>query len=717
MRIRWKLLLLFLAISLLPMAIMRLVTQRSMTEMGRALGERSREELVLRNGSELARLVEDHARILAKERQLMESMTRVLALEASRRLSAPPPDKPGDILVAESLPGMPMGEGMPEGQSMPMDPRFCRLEEQAGPCVPLEVDFSRPAVRFSSRGEPTRAERASAARLAALAPVLDRAARELPNAIIWQLTMLADGVMSIHPAIGGLPAGWDPRRSEWYLQAIQAGEPVWTGPVTDPVTRQATLVVSTAIPGAGGRPAGVAAMVVPSASLVHENEHIRAISEHVTSVVVRPADGLDPEKGLEILAGEDDQPMLGQMHVIWLDRQPKYIGSPDTEAFRALVEDMRAMRPGVRVLSFEGRESLWAHGPIGPRSSLLLIAPMADVTAPAAEAERFVLERVRSQLRLTGWMLAASAMAVALASLLLSGRFTRDLHKLVAATRRLGRGDFGARVDIRSRDEVREVGDAFNEMIPALEERLAIKEALDLAREIQQSLLPAEPPAIPGLDVAGTSRYCDETGGDYYDFLEDCCGRGRLAVCVGDVSGHGIPAALLMASARAFLRSQSGRAPSPAAALSEINRLLYQDTYGTGHFMTLLLMEFDESGVTWARAGHDPALVYDPEADSFEELSGPGLALGLAPEHAYADQRREGLTPGLVFCLATDGVWEARNAAGEPYGKERLRACIREHAARPAAEVVEAVAGDVAAFRGGCPGEDDVTLVVVRVRG
>src|SRR5690606_37398531 len=129
-----------------------------------------------------------------------------------------------------------------------------------------------------------------------------------------------------------------------------------------------------------------------------ENEHIRAISKDVTSVVVRPADGLDPEKGLEVLAGEDDQPMLGQMHVIWLDRQPKYIGSPDMEAFRALVEDMRAMRPGVRVLSFEGRESLWAHGPIGPRSSLLLIAPMADVTAPAAEAERFVLERVRSQL-------------------------------------------------------------------------------------------------------------------------------------------------------------------------------------------------------------------------------------------------------------------------------------------------------------------------------
>ncbi|EMG38086.1 serine phosphatase RsbU, regulator of sigma subunit [Desulfocurvibacter africanus PCS] len=734
MRIRWKLLLLFLAIFLLPIGAGRYIAERSWLRLGLELGERSRDELVRRTGAELGRMVEDHARILARDRAILEALVRVQALEAARLLGAPPPGAPGDILVAEPLH---MGS---EGKDAAMDPRFCRVEEQVENCLPLEVDFDRSAVRYlgqmgqmGNMGQPGPAERADAARLASLAPVHVEASRKQPSPLLWQLIVLRNGTMTIYPALGGLPAMWDPRKSEWYARALKADSVLWTGPVTDPLTRQPTLVASLAVPGLDGAPAGVAAMVVPAASLVHENEHITGISHEASSFVVRPeaqpkaeaeseagvgaVDRTKSKPRLHVLAGEDSQPMPERVHMLWLTRQPRFVESEDDAGLRTVAEDMRAMRSGVRVLPFDGRKSLWTYGPVsGEGLALLLIVPMADVIAPAAAAEQYVLEQVRHQINITGLVILAGAGIVTLAAFLASGWITANISKLVGMTRRLSQGDFEARVDIRTHDELRELGESFNAMVPALQERLAIKESLDLAREIQRNLLPAEAPHAPGLEVAGASHSCEETGGDYYDYLDGCCeGRG-LAVCVGDVSGHGLPAALFMASARAFLRAQAGSSTSLAEAVSRVNRLIYHDTYRTGHFMTLLLMEFDRDGVSWVRAGHDPALVYDPVADSFDELSGPGLALGLMPDYQYSQERRADLRPGLLFCLATDGVWEARSPQGEFYGKERLRSCIRANASRPADEIVEAVAEDVAVFRGRCPTEDDVTLVIVRIR-
>lgn len=716
MRIRWKLLLLFLAIFLLPLGIGRIVAERSWLRMGLELGERSRDELVQRTGAELGRMVEDHARILAKDRTILEGLVRVQALETSRLLSEPSPGAVEEILVAEPLP-MEL-----ESQGAVMDPRFCRLEEQMEDCLPLEVNFDRTAVRFLGRKrQPGAAELSDAARLVSLAPAKLQAGRHQPSMLLWQMIVLRNGTMSIYPALGGLPARWDPRRSEWYVRALKSDRVLWTGPVTDPLTRQPTLVASLAVPGPEGTPAGVAAMVVPAASLVHENEHIRAISQEASSFVVQSeasSAGLPgAETRLRVIAGEEAAAMSGRMHMLWLSPQPSFVTSEDDEGLRAVAEDMRAMRPGVRVLPFEGRRSLWTYGPVSEEGlALLLIAPMADVTAPAAAAERHVLEQVKHQINITGLLILAGVGAVALAAFLASGWITANISKLVHATRRLSQGDFEARVDIQTHDELRELGDSFNVMVPALQERLAIKESLDLAREIQQNLLPAEAPHTPGLEVAGASHSCEETGGDYYDYLDGCSESRGLAVCVGDVSGHGLPAALLMASARAFLRAQAGSSASLAEAVSRVNRLIYHDTYRTGHFMTLLLMEFDRYGVSWVRAGHDPALVYDPAADSFEELSGPGMALGLTPDYEYSQEHRAGLRTGLLFCLATDGVWEARSPQGEFYGKERLRKCIRDNAGRPADEIVEAVAEDVAVFRGRCPTEDDVTMVLVRIR-
>jgi sigma-B regulation protein RsbU (phosphoserine phosphatase) len=239
--------------------------------------------------------------------------------------------------------------------------------------------------------------------------------------------------------------------------------------------------------------------------------------------------------------------------------------------------------------------------------------------------------------------------------------------------------------------------------------------SLKLAGEIQKSLMPQRAPAIPGLDIAGRSEPCDEIGGDYFDFIASEDGQ-RLLVAAGDLTGHGVDAALLMTTARAFLRMRALQPGDLAAVVADLNRHLTADTRQSHRFMTLLLMAVDPATATieWVRAGHDPALLYDPAADAFEELRGPGLVLGLNEAVQYSAIRRTDVRPGQIIALGTDGIWEARNTHGEMWGKERLQDTIRARGGDSAGAIVDSVFDRLKAFTRGTLPEDDKTLVVVR---
>jgi sigma-B regulation protein RsbU (phosphoserine phosphatase) len=219
------------------------------------------------------------------------------------------------------------------------------------------------------------------------------------------------------------------------------------------------------------------------------------------------------------------------------------------------------------------------------------------------------------------------------------------------------------------------------------------------------------------LDIAGSSVYCDQTGGDYYDFFnvseED---KNRFAIIVGDVSGHGMPSALLMATARAMLRQRTSMPGEAKAIITDVNRSLALDTYDTGQFMTLFYCEFDpmERIVHYVRAGHDPAITYDPGADEFDELKGEGIALGLNETYVYSEFQRA-IVPGQIIVIGTDGIWEMHNAAGEMFGKDGLREIIRANASAPANGILEAITDGLNRFRGGYACEDDITMVVIKV--
>lgn len=245
------------------------------------------------------------------------------------------------------------------------------------------------------------------------------------------------------------------------------------------------------------------------------------------------------------------------------------------------------------------------------------------------------------------------------------------------------------------------------------------KRSLALAAEVQKSLLPCECPRVEGLDVAGRVLNCDEIGGDYYDFPgEGDCSLDRFNMVVGDVTGHGVDAALLMTTARAFLRMRASQCDEISKILTEMNRHLALDVHDSGRFMTLFFLQFDLANrqLHWVRAGHPPALLYDPAAGRFRELMGDGLALGVEENYEYRQFRRGELEAGQIVALGTDGIFEAADRHGRFYGKQRLQEVIAGNAGRDAAGILEAVFADVKEFTLGSRVTDDITLVIAKVK-
>ena len=249
-------------------------------------------------------------------------------------------------------------------------------------------------------------------------------------------------------------------------------------------------------------------------------------------------------------------------------------------------------------------------------------------------------------------------------------------------------------------------------------EHRRVRHSLSLAMEVQQNLLPKATPKIEGLDIAGKSIYCDETGGDYYDFLEvGNPQEGKIGVVVGDVSDHGIPSALLMATVRALIRQRCSAFGKIDQVVSDVNRQLAADVKDSGRFMTLFYTEIERPNkiIRWVNAGHEPGMIYDPAKDSFSDLNGGNnLALGVFEDTEFKEAQRE-VAPGQIIVIATDGIWEARNPKGEMFSKDRIHKIIRRNAAKSANDIQNSVLDALKRFQKDVKLEDDMTLVVIKI--
>jgi serine phosphatase RsbU (regulator of sigma subunit) len=289
-----------------------------------------------------------------------------------------------------------------------------------------------------------------------------------------------------------------------------------------------------------------------------------------------------------------------------------------------------------------------------------------------------------------------------------------DLARYV---RRVGEGDLEQDLKLEYSTEFVKLSRQINAMTAGLRDRLRLRHSLALAQEVQQNLLPSDTPKIDGLDIVGHATYCDETGGDYFDFLDiKDLPETTAAIAVGDVAGHGVPAAMLMATARGILQSRCREPGTLADLLTHLNELLVEDTGGDG-FMTMLLMTVDarRKEMRWATAGHEVPIIYDPHRDDFIELKSTSLVLGIKKNNTYTENIFTNVKSGQIYLALTDGLWETFSKTGEMFGRERVYDLVRRYAHQSAREISAKITEEATRFRGQERPEDDLTFVVVKV--
>jgi phosphoserine phosphatase RsbU/P len=501
-------------------------------------------------------------------------------------------------------------------------------------------------------------------------------------------------------------SGYDPRKRPFYILAKQKGKLAWTQPY---------MFFSTGVPGiscvipvqdSAGKMRGVFSVDFDLNALSAFVSTL-SISEHSQVFLFTPD---------QILIAHPTQRNLAGHGVKGTGAMPTLAdtGDPLTDAFR------QNLQPDY--LDTQGHDPFhffeFSQNGKGYLASTTVF-PIGDghlwVVGAIAEEADFLAAVWR-----TRWLsLIAAAVAMGLAAILaaaMARRISRPVQSLIAFMQRVGAGDLDAQANLGGGREFRQLSDALNQMIADLRERLRLRGSLQLAMDVQKSLLPAADPISPLLDIAGRSDYCDETGGDYFDFIDvTAISPSSLLVAVGDVMGHGIPSALVMATARAALRTSAQREHTLAELITRTNTILSVDNRHN-RFMTLSLLMIDSTTriVRWASAGHDPAIVFDPQTDSFQELEGSGVPLGVMPDAEFEEYTSAPLPPNSVLLIGTDGIWEMFNEQKDQYGKDRLREVMRTYHNQPAALISAALNADLAAFRGLETPADDVTFVVVR---
>ncbi len=310
--------------------------------------------------------------------------------------------------------------------------------------------------------------------------------------------------------------------------------------------------------------------------------------------------------------------------------------------------------------------------------------------------------------------------------LVLARSITGSVHALSQGTEHVRQGDFGYKVQVRSRDQLGELADSFNLMTNSIQDLLRqsaekerLEEELRIARAIQMSLLPKDRVSVPGLSIAALCLPANEVGGDYYDFIS--LSDGRLAILIADVSGKGTSAALYMAELKGLSLSLSRIYDSPRKLLIEANKILAANL-DSRSFITMVYAVIDVKAqkMTYARAGHNPILQLSVNGDRGRTRvlapEGMGLALDRGSQfEKILEEESIPLSSGDLFLFFTDGVTEAMNDRSELFGDDRLRGIMEDNASLPMEELREKMVDEVFNFAGGAVQHDDMTMVLVKV--
>ncbi len=325
--------------------------------------------------------------------------------------------------------------------------------------------------------------------------------------------------------------------------------------------------------------------------------------------------------------------------------------------------------------------------------------------------------------RLTLLVIAVLFLIVEIVSLVFGSRvagfITRGVTNLRQAANAIGQGNFDVHVTVPSEDEFGELASTFNKMTNGLRlgreaviEREHLKRELDLARKIQIRLLPSGPPVIPRIDIAAANAMSQQVGGDYYDYI--AMAGGRVGLCIADVSGHGVSAAILMSSVKAAFVSCASVGSDPGDITGRVNRLL-EMSIDPGKFVTGFFATLDPVTLRmqYVNAGHPAPMVLRANG-ALARLDVGGLILGI-DSTALFEEGQVDLAQGDVVMFFTDGVTEAQGEDDELYGDERIEALLRRDRDLPAEQILQKLVEEVKVFEGERGPSDDLTAMVMRV--
>ncbi|WP_415717481.1 PP2C family protein-serine/threonine phosphatase [Maridesulfovibrio sp.] len=700
MKIRFKLLLLLLTVSILPLVLVQAGVLDSLRSLSDEIGGEVRRELVNKSSVELKRLVEDHARVLSKQRRIVELNLQQISAELSAWI-----EDGNEFSLSEVF----LGSGSSQGDIERLEKKYEESDQNMmhGSYV---LDFD--SVRYTAAHRSSRNTILPYGTSDSVLPLLKAVEFKNPELILWIRAVFNSGESLDYPATTGMM-----NMHKTVPVINESPLPTWSMPQKDILTGHTVLTASIGV-FVNKVPVGSVSIDVPLDTLLHGYNHLDVFSHNIDSLLVRLEPNGNGTNGVEVVAKEVAASSRKSMMHMWEPPSTQILlSSTDAHLFSRFRNYLESGKSGVLSMPYQERDSIWAFSAPDERGvSLVLILPHDDVVAPADKAKSYVQLAINDQYLKTVFVLILVVLLVSLLAFLLSRRFTENILILARGVKRIASGDFSARVEISGEDEVGQLARDFNSMAPSLREHIEIKSALDVAMEVQTNLLPQNSPYIKGYDIYGESRYCDELGGDYFDYIRPDRDGDNMRFAIGDVSGHGVPAAMLMGSVRGYLRARTLSGGQLGEIVTDVNRLVAQDTYKTGQFMTMLMVELDpaKSELRWVRAGHEPALVFDPANKDFIKLEGEGIVLGAFEDVEYSENCCAELKGGQILILGTDGIWEASNKDGEFFGKKRLWDLINLKKNSSAESIASGIFAAVQDFTGRVKQEDDLTVVVIK---
>lgn len=706
MKFRTRLLILLLTITLIPLSLSFFFQRASTLHLGNKLADDT--HILLNRNAEtlLHSLVDDFGRILKRDKAMALLTLQIQAQAVEKRISSPPPKHPEPIYFSADY---------DSPQKRPKDlivTQKRQRKNQDGILLPIPVSYSQQVIFLAQGKKPT--EVADQLKQISSMPEVYKTLHNIqPDLFLWQYTALESGIHSSYPGKGGYPDSYDPRQRQWYKDAVTQGKPIQQL-LTDLTTGTLILTLAEPVYFGDGKLAGVTALDIDYRQFFADwNIPPEWADNAQRMVLIFHQDGADLNHKLEILLRH-----RGESHSLDWRTPVKHeyldLADPQLQAFQ---QDLLNGTSAVRKITYQGEEVLWAYGSrTGEEPFPLVIVPYQKIIAQALNAENYVNQQVSLSIKLSAGLTILVIIAVILLAIIRSRKVTVPIMQLAKAAKQLSKGDFAVQVDIRTKDELENLGHIFNSMGERLKEREQMKRSLELAKEIQQQLLPESAPVCPNFDLAAQSLYCDETGGDYFDFIPlKSSGAQQYGLAVGDVSGHGIGSALVMATARGALHSLVDRHGLHLEMLAnELNNQLCRGT-ANADFMTMFygVLNPEKRTLSWISAGHAPIFFYHT-GGQVKELYSSGIPLGIIEDTPYEIAAEIGFSSGDILLIGTDGIWETRNIEGEMFGAERVSELLIRHADTSADSIAEQLISEVNVFRGEFSRDDDITLMVIK---